>query len=291
MENLLPKLSVRCVIVLVALINIACSSKENGINQAPVSHAEVALHQYVGPIKSVQVSVGRDTLPFIFDTGGGFTTITPEVAKNIGCAPFGRLTGFRHNGERIEVQRCGKTSLGLGSMKADIETGVFDLMAVLRRSGDLPVVGGLIALNTFEKIPFTLDFANDKLIIESPVSLKERARGMNSLSARLSRQAGGASMDLFIEVEAKTGTIWLELDSGNNGPVILSKHAVTQLGLDTTQSSLPVTLNVIGLGPVKNEAVVSDLIYDGLLNTKFLNDIILTIDLASGRAWAKKHNR
>ena len=113
---------------------------------------------------------------------------------------------------------------------------------------------------------------------------------MNPLSVRLSRVAGGASVDLFIEVEAKTGTFWLELDSGNNGPVLLSTHALAQLGLDITQSSLPLTLNVIGLGSIESEAVVSDLIYDGLLNTTFLNDIVLTVDLASGKAWAKKHN-
>lgn len=60
-----------------------------------------------------------------------------------------------------------------------------------------------------------------------------------------------------------------------------------QLGLDTAQTSLPVTLNVVGLGAVKCEAAVVDVIYDGLLNTRFLNDAVLTVDLASTRAWAK----
>jgi hypothetical protein len=110
---------------------------------------------------------------------------------------------------------------------------------------------------------------------------------MKPLSVRLSRQAGGAAIDLFVEVEAKTGTIWLELDSGNNGPVLLSKHAVSQLGLDTAQNNLSVTLNIIGLGPVKTEAVVRDTIYDGLLNAKFLEETVLTLDLSAAKAWAK----
>lgn len=174
-------------------------------------------------------------------------------------------------------------------MNVPAETAVFDLMAVLRQSGDLPLVGGLIALNMFEKIPITLDYANEKLIIESPASFKERISGMKPLSVRLSRQGGGASIDLFIEVEAKTETIWLELDSGNNGPVLLSKHAAAQLGLDPAQNNLSVVLNIIGLGPVKNEAVVSDTIYDGLLNARFLNEAVLTMDLSAGKAWAKVH--
>ncbi len=289
MENHLSKLMAKGRIVLLVLILVGTGFKSNSFSRAAAPQAEIALHQYVGPLKSVQVAVGGETLPFILDTGGGFTIITPEVAKKTGCVPFGRLTGFRHNGDRIETQRCSKTTLGLEGMNVNVETAVFDLMAVLRQSGDLPLVGGLIALNMFEKVPITLDYANEKLVIESPASFKERINGMKPLSVRLSRQGGGASIDLFVEVEAKSGTIWLELDSGNNGPVLLSKHAVAQLGLDTTQSSLPVLLNMVGLGPVKNEAVVSDLIYDGLLNTKFLNETVLTIDLSAGKAWAKVH--
>jgi hypothetical protein len=287
MENHLPKLMAKGRIVLIVLIILGTGFKLNSFGQAAAPQAEIALRQYVGPVKSIQVAVGGETLLFILDTGGGFTIITPEIAKKTGCVPFGRLAGFRHNGERIETQRCSKTTLGLGGMDVTVETAVFDLMAVLRQSGDLPLVGGLIALNIFEKIPITLDYANEKLIIESPASFKERISGMKPLSVRLSRQGGGASIDLFVEVEAKTGTIWLELDSGNNGPVLLSKHAVTQLGLDTAQNNLSVTLNIIGLGPVKNAAVVSDTIYDGLLNAKFLNETVLTMDLSAGKAWAK----
>jgi hypothetical protein len=144
-----------------------------------------------------------------------------------------------------------------------------------------------VLFRSFEKIPITLDYANDKLILESPASFKERINGMKPLSVRLSRQGGGASIDLFVEVEAKTGTIWFELDSGNNGPVLLSKHAVAQLGLDPAQNNLSVMLNIVGLGPVKNEAAVSDTIYDGLLNANFLNETVLTLDLSAGKAWAR----
>ena len=287
MRNHVQKLTAESIVTLCILVNIGFSSNTSNPSQGPAPRAELSLRQYAGVLKSIEVTIGRQTIPFILDTGGGISIITPEVARDIGCVPFGRLTAFRHNGERIDFQRCEKVAFGIGSTSVNAETAVFDLMAVLRRSGDLPVVGGLISLDVFEKTPATFDYANNKLIIESPASLKERIRGMTPLSIRLSRQAGGASVDLFIEVAAKRGTIWLELDSGNNGPVLLGKHAVEQLGLDATQTNLPVTLNVIGLGPVKNEAVVGDLIYDGLLNTRFLNDVVLTIDLASVKAWAK----
>lgn len=279
-----------CVVVLYFLDNTVSRAQTARIDPAPPPQAEITLQPYVGPLKSVKVAVAGDTLPFILDTGGGFTFLTPEVAKSMGCVPYGRLTGFRHNGERIDTQRCGLASLGLGAVHISTETSVFDLMAVLKRFGDLPVVGGLVSLKTFERTPFTLDYATDKLIIESPSSLRERVKDMKPLSVRLSRQAGGAALDLFVEVAAKTGSIWLELDSGNSGPVILSKHATAQLGLDTAEGSLPVTLDVIGLGPLKFDAVVNDTIYDGLLNVQFLNDTVLSIDLAAGRAWARRHD-
>ena len=48
------------------------------------------------------------------------------------------------------------------------------------------------------------------------------------------------------------------------------------------------TLNVRGLGPTPLEIAVKDLIYDGLLNAAFLESVVLTVDLPSGRAWAAR---
>jgi hypothetical protein len=257
----------------------------------PATHEEIPLRPYIGPLKSVSVTVEGSALPFILDTGGGFTMLTPDVAKSIGRVPFGRLTGFRHSGERIDTQRCGNVTVRLGSVDISSEVAVFDLMAVLKQYGDLPVVGGLLSLNSFEKTPVTLDYAAQKLVIESPSTLKRRVKDMKPLSIRLSRQAGGAALDVFVEVAAKVGNVWLELDSGNNGPMMLSKHAMEQLGLDPGQKAQPVTLDVIGLGPFRSEAAAADLIYDGLLNVDFFNDAVVTLDLASGKAWAKQRKK
>jgi hypothetical protein len=131
MRKHFSKFVVNCRTVLTVLIVIGGASKTNSFSQVAPPQAEIALRQYVGPLKSVQVAVGGETLPFILDTGGGFTIVTPEVAKKTGGVPFGRLTGFRHNGERIETQRCSKTTFGLGGMNVAVETAVFDLMAVL----------------------------------------------------------------------------------------------------------------------------------------------------------------
>ena len=44
----------------------------------------------------------------------------------------------------------------------------------------------------------------------------------------------------------------------------------------------------IGNEPVPLEVAVKDLIDDGLLNAAFLESVVLTVDLPSGRAWAAR---
>ena len=57
--------------------------------------ATIPLSIYAGLLRSMTVTVGDAAHPFIFDTGGGETMITPEVASAIGCTPYGRAIGFR----------------------------------------------------------------------------------------------------------------------------------------------------------------------------------------------------
>lgn len=69
MENHLFKLGVKGRIVLLFLILVGAGFKSNSFSQTAAPHAEIVLRQYVGPLKSVQVAVGGETLPFILDTG------------------------------------------------------------------------------------------------------------------------------------------------------------------------------------------------------------------------------
>ena len=250
---------------------------------APV---EIAMRPYIATLRTVSVSVGRETLPFLFDTGGGFTVLTPETARVAGCAPFGRLTGFRSSGERLDLPRCGPVTLVVGDVPLVGEVAVLDVMRLLEGA---PTIGGILSLQSLEGRAFTLDLSGNRLVLETRDSLAARTAGRSPVAVRLSRQAGGAAIDLFLEVAAPGGSLWLELDSGNAGPVLLSPHAITQLGL-TTKGEAPqrVTLDVRGLGPIAVEAVTKDLIYDGLLNARFLESVVITVDLASGRAWITK---
>ena len=247
---------------------------------------EVPLAAYIANLRTLSVTIGNETIPFLLDTGGGFTVLTPEVARVAGCVPFGRVTGFRSSGERLDLRRCGPVSIRLGPLTVRAEAAILDLMALLKGA---PPIGGVVSLQTFQEGAFTLDLAANRLVVETRRSLAQRITKMPQVSIRTSRQAGGAALDVFLAIDTPNGSIWLELDSGNAGPVLLSPHALTQLGLSLSgEQPRQVTLNVRGLGPTKLEVAVKDLIYDGLLNAAFLESVVLTVDLPSGRAWAAR---
>ncbi len=249
-----------------------------------VGPRDVALAPYLRELRVVDVTLAGHTHPFLLDTGGGLVLVTPKVAQEIGCQPFGRLTGFRNDGGKIEASRCGGMDLAIAGWPTHVdEVAVFDVMSLL--SG-LPEVGGLIGLPAFERTPFTLDLAANRLTLETPVSLAERVRTMKEVRVRSSRQAGGASLDLFVAIDTPRGPIWLELDSGNIGAVLLSPPALAQLGVDLADgASRELELSVSGLGPVKMGALARDTIYDGLLDAQFLQRVVVTADLAHERAW------
>jgi hypothetical protein len=245
---------------------------------------EIGMTQYLGDLRTIPLTIGNWTGKVLFDTGGGFDLVTPAVADSIGCAPVGRLTGFRYNGEPIHAPGCGIISLASGSFAGSAEVAVFDLMALL---GNAPPLDGLVGLPLFEGRLLTIDLANNRLIVEEARPDGPHVPDARPMQVRASRQAGGAALDVFVAVHTPRGLIWLELDSGNIGPVLLAPHAAEMLGIDATpETPLKVSLDVAGLGPVVLEAVVREGIYDGLLNAAFFRQRVITLDLDRIRAWA-----
>jgi hypothetical protein len=236
-------------------------------------------------LRTVRVVVGDTTLPFLFDTGGGGTLVTPAAAAAMGCDPFGRVTGFRHNGEPVHAERCPAAPITVQGWRSPVrEAGVYDLMALL--PDGVPELGGVVGLNTFEGVAITVDLTGQRVVVESPASLKRRVVDMTEIPFREGRQSGGAMLDPFLSVRAPGGPLWFELDSGNAGPVLIAPHAAAQLGIELSRDEpRPVTLVLRGFGPIEVEALEKEMIYDGLLNAAFFERHRVTLDLDRKRAW------
>jgi hypothetical protein len=255
-------------------------------NHAGARPIQLALQPY-GPtvLRTVEVTVNGHESPFIFDTGAGMTVLTPDEARYAGCTPFGQVTGFRADGGKVTSFRCGTVALEVGDYRVDREVEEFDIGKLLGKGA--PPIGGILGLASFDGSTVTLDLAHDRVTIETAHSFARRIREMRPISVRIVRGAGGDVVP-FIEAQAKTGTLWMEVDSGNDGPVFLAPHAERQLGISIPEhGKRPLELNIIGLGPVHVTAASRELIFDGQLDPAFLRQIQLTIDFKQGKAWAR----
>lgn len=290
----------RLAVAALALLFAGCASSpsapraeagEGAAASAETAPAAIPLEPYLGRLRTVDVELAGRERPFLFDTAGGVTLVTPEVAAEAGCEPFGRAVGFRHNGEPVSLERCRGLSLAIaGRETREDEVAVWDLMALLQGA---PEVAGIVSLASFEGETITLDLGAGRLYREAGAGLPARLSGAKPLEIRAARQGGGGALDLFVAVESPKGPLWFELDSGALSPVLIAPHAAELLGLDLSpEEAATVSLSVAGLGAVEVVAQEKpDLIYDGLLNAAFLETIVLTVDLDDMRAWAAPRDR
>ena len=103
-------------------------------------------------------------------------------------------------------------------------------------------------------------------------------------SKGLGRQAQGAGLDLFVRVNGeKQRPIWLEIDSGNTGPVLLAPHSLALLGLSGDRGDTELVFTEGFSEPA--EWKQADIIIDGNLGQAFLNNHALSLDLKTSRAW------
>lgn len=222
---------------------------------------------------------------FTFDTAGGITLLSPAFAKKIGCTPWGRLSGHRMMGDRLDMPRCDDVPLRLGDRTYRLPvTGVLDIAALIAK--DAAPLEGSIALDAFTGKTITIDFPAMQLIVESADSLRERVGAAQFLPVKLSRELQGRALAASVGVPTPRGMLWMELDSGNGGTILVSKAYAAEFGLNPEeegpqQADFAVSKTLCAQGM----AFTPDMILDGNLGMPFLKDKIVTMDLADGRLW------
>jgi hypothetical protein len=242
--------------------------------------------------KAVSVVIDGTSTPFLFDTGGGISLITPETAKQIGCAPFGNLVGYRMRGERVDFQRCDDIPLTIDGLTVRHDTvGVFDLNALLPPKW--PRVGGMVTLASFEHSQVSVDLGAGRVDVSDDNLPKS-----DSSPLKLVRQASGFSLVVLVPVETSRGTLWLELDSGSSAPLLLAPHAADLLGASKDHAvatktdgkgaasqaePFDVTLDLPNVGPVDTSAKVVDMIYDGNIGAPLMARFRWRLDLDGAR--------
>nr|WP_295112770.1 hypothetical protein [uncultured Caulobacter sp.] len=242
------------------------------------------LEPYLGVLWSFQA---KDGGRYLLDTAGGLTAITPATATKIGCQPWGRITGHRMRGDRVDLTRCDKVVIEAAGAKLAVATaGVFDFAKLLPPNA--PTLEGSVALDAFAGQVVTLDLGGQALVVETPASLKARIKGAQEVPVRFARDAGGLALTPFVPVETPKGAVWMELDSGSNGAVVVAQHNAALFGMNPdSQERQPVVLSIQGGPKVQTQGLVMDLVIDGNIGAPLLKDWIVTLDLANTRAWIK----
>lgn len=250
-----------------------------------LAQSTIPLHRGPGHLRTIQVRVGADSAPYLFDTGGGVDVISPRDSATLGCTPGGLGFGVRLSGEALSGRTCANVTLGIGPLTVTDDRGVMDLAKML--GPQAPEVHGQVSLKSFAGRTLTLDLAHDRIILETPASAAARVRRMTPVTMRLATGEGGGQLTPYVGIRAPGGAmLWFEWDSENGASTLIAPYALAMLGGDSTARggdvSLPLARGLDVLAPVM---VKKGMIHDGVLSAAFLERAVWTVDLKDGRMW------
>lgn len=251
---------------------------------SPASAAEPLARLALEPYRkgvAARIEVGGKQRLFQFDTAGGVTVISPELAAELGCKPWSVLTGYHMTGTKISSPRCDNIRMIWGGQRLTAP-----VVAVTTVGSAESPIDGLLALDVFAGKTITIDFARGELVVETPQSAADRTRNAVELPAHIAREIGGLALSVFVEVPTARGPLRMELDSGNGGTLLVSRPLLQSLGLQG-DGDKPIR-GTIQLAPgvaASGLIFAPDLLIDGNLGMPFLKDWVVTIDLQSSRVW------
>ncbi|MEJ2218389.1 MAG: hypothetical protein P8099_17435 [Gemmatimonadota bacterium] len=260
-------------------------------SQAPI--AQITLQEYFGKLRKVQVTVNGSKRDFLFDTGGGYTSIDPSIATAAGCRSRGMLTGFRMSGERLDMPKCGRVELVIDGMRLETEAGKSEISALLPK--ELPPLYGIISLQTFKNHAITLDLANNRIIVESDESLRARTATMTPLDVNFFNEMDGRGLDVFLRVNTAADAIYMLLDSGDLAGNFLRPSTWQELA-DTDAAPAPgengeLTFDFGKAGRLTLPVQAKDMIHEGVLDVRFVEFAVFTFDFPNRRAWIRFNDK
>ncbi len=245
----------------------------------------ITMEPAVDGLLTVHATVNGHEGTFLFDSGSGFSSISPQFAALVGCRPWGQITGFRMTGQRLDMQHCDQVTFHLGNRSfAPTTVGVFDIAKLL--PSEVGQVDGTIALDVLSDEAFTLSYGGRFLRLLDRKALIEKTAGHRSMPIHVVRDAEGLALTVNLPVNTSAGTGWFEMDSGNTSSLVLVNKTLAPLFHlvgDAKENSVSLTLS--DGSTFSGPARVLDLILDGNLGTSFLSKHDVTIDLVRKTAW------
>jgi hypothetical protein len=275
-----------------------------GACATPTRHREpIAVPvNYVGHAMRVPVIVnGKVSTHFIFDTGIGVTVLLKRFAEKLNLKTDGQFTGKRMSGQAVTVPLTNLGSIEVaGENLKDPRVGIIEL--------DLPTsynnVEGFFGLRQFENTPVTLDYKNNRLIVETPESLANRLAKGTVIPIEF--DVDGPGLVIFAKLSLPNGKlIRVEIDTGSDD-LILDERFMADLGFKpgspgiTTKTGKDETGHTYAryFGNIKGsvhldsasnaeqidpKVMFQKIIYDGLIGYDYFKNFVVTYDLPNKR--------
>ena len=245
----------------------------------------IRLEPYLDEHWTFKASIkGREEL-FVMDTGGGLTAVSPEAAAEIGCEPWGQLTGFRMRGDRLDLKRCDNVEIDAGGILLRLPTaGIWDFSKMLPK--DAAPIAGNVGLDAFAGRVITLDIGNRQLVIETPKSLLARIAAAKEVPVQFIKEAEGYSTTIAAALDTAKGRIWMHLDSGDDVPITIGSHVAGAVGLDPQKKGAQsLDTSLVGGIVLRGSAHVKDIIFDGNIGAPIISGWVMTMDMVHQRLW------
>ena len=240
---------------------------------------------------------------FGFDTGGGIHVISQALADEINASYLKDFTAFQGHGERVDLEVYEIGSIGMGGYKQEFP--IVTSIPGIEQMG----IDGILSLKLLENIPFTIDFPNKKIILETENAAQQRATTGSVVPIKFNVYRDVA-IDIFGEFlvyndNGDSLEVELEFDTGRGYETKLNATLMEFFAIEKDKSpqrqvafntdpgkSFTLYNGTISQLSMKDtplkiedpEIIFQDnLIYDGLIGIELFKNNELTIDIPNAR--------
>jgi hypothetical protein len=280
-------------------VSTAVGAETSARNSVPIRYG--AGHLLIIPAKVC----GQDT-QLILDTGCGVNVISQNLLEKYSCKVTGVHSGQRMSGQKLSMKIASLPSLQIATCEQKhVPVAQWKLDEILGSDPEFKGIEGFVSLDFFKSTPFTIDYHQKKLFIETETSLKERLDHGTAVPVRVIRRNGvETSISLSISF-SKGESARVEVDTGS-GALILNEKYMKILGINPNDAGVRTVKGKDETGhayvryftKLPGEAFLSSahkfhqeapaaqfqqIIYDGLVGDSFLHNFVVTYDLSHKR--------
>ena len=127
--------------------------------------------------------------------------VSPKIVKELNKSVYGNNVGFRMSGEEVAMKLCDSVEIKIGGINFHHPyVAVFDIMSLLPE--EFERIDGIISMKTFQNNEITLNLSDNKIIVETEDSFKEKIKNMNLIRSRFANGPSGSELDIFIGISA-----------------------------------------------------------------------------------------